>query len=107
MRQATQAGAGTDLEAVSACFSRYQDKPSTQRSYRKEVERFLLWYAQVLRKPLSSFSSPDCQKYCGFLQAVPAIWIQLLPLKRTDPGWRAGGHWLPGSHLNAFANERP
>nr|WP_295768060.1 tyrosine-type recombinase/integrase [Rhodoferax sp.] len=82
-------GAKNDLEAVSAWLSRYNEKPSTQRSYRKETERFLLWCAQELKKPLSSVNAPDCQKYRAFLQAVPATWIQHRPLKRTDPGWRA------------------
>jgi site-specific recombinase XerD len=82
-------GARNDLEAVSAWLSRYNEKPATQRSYRKEAERFLLWCAQELKKPLSSVNSPDCQKYREFLQAVPATWMQRVPLKRTDPGWRA------------------
>ncbi len=82
-------GAKNDLEAVSAWLSRYNEKPSTQRSYRKETERFLLWCAQELKKPMSSVNSPDCQKYREFLQAVPATWMQRVPLKRTDPGWRA------------------
>jgi site-specific recombinase XerD len=82
-------GAKNDLEAVSAWLSRYNEKPSTQRSYRKEAERFLLWCAQELKKPLSSVNSPDCQKYREFLQAVPSTWMQRVPLKRTDPGWRA------------------
>jgi hypothetical protein len=82
-------GAKNDLEAVSAWLSRYNEKPSTQRSYRKEAERFLLWCAKELKKPLSSVNSPDCQKYREFLQAVPATWMQRAPFKRTDPGWRA------------------
>jgi site-specific recombinase XerD len=82
-------GANNDLEAVSAWLARYQEKPATQRSYRKEAERFLLWCAQDLKKPLSSVNAPDCQQYRQFLQAVPASWIQHRPLKRTDPGWRA------------------
>ena len=82
-------GAKNDLEAVSAWLSRYNEKASTQRSYRKETERFLLWCAQELKKPLSRVNAPDCQKYRAFLQAVPATWIQHRPLRRTDPGWRA------------------
>lgn len=82
-------GAKNDLEAVNAWLSRYQEKPSTLRSYRKEVERFLLWCAQELKKPLSSANAPDCQKYREFLQAVPATWINDRPCKRTDPRWRA------------------
>jgi hypothetical protein len=75
-------GASNDLEAVSAWLSRYNEKPATQRSYRKEVERFLLWCAQDLKKPLSSVNAPDCQKYREFLQAVPATWIQRAPFRR-------------------------
>ena len=82
-------GARNDLEAVNAWLSRYQEKPSTLRSYRKEAERFLLWCAQDLKKPLSSVTSPDCQKYREFLQAVPRTWIEPVPLKRNDPAWRA------------------
>ena len=82
-------GAKTDLEAVNAWLTRYGEKPSTLRSYRKEVERFMLWCAQELKKPLSSVTAPDCQQYRAFLQAVPRTWIQPAPLKRTDPAWRA------------------
>ncbi len=82
-------GAGNDFEAVNAWLAYYQDKPSTQRSYRKEVERFLLWCAQDLQKPLSSVTSPDCLKYREFLAAVPAAWIHAAPVQRTDPMWRA------------------
>jgi site-specific recombinase XerD len=82
-------GAKNDLEAVDLWLSRYAEKPSTQRSYRKEAERFLIWCAQELKKPLSSVTAPDVQRYRAFLQAVPATWIQGVPLKRTDPAWRA------------------
>jgi site-specific recombinase XerD len=82
-------GATNDLEAVTAWLERYQDKPSTQRSYRKEVERFMLWCAQELKKPLSSVNSPDAQKYRNFLRAVPGLWIFPLPVPRSDPQWRA------------------
>ena len=106
-------GAKNDLEAVSAWLSRYNEKPSTQRSYRKETERFLLWCAQELKKPLSSVNAPDCQKYREFLQAVPATWINDRPCKRTDPRWRAfrslgwgsvvaGGRLMPGPRITAI-----
>ena len=82
-------GAKNDLQAVDMWLSRYEEKPSTQRSYRKEAERFLLWCAQVLKKPLSSVTTPDVKQYRAFLQAVPSTWIQKIPLKRTDTAWRA------------------
>ena len=82
-------GAKNDLQAVNAWLSRYQEKPATQRSYRKEVERFMLWCAQDLKKPLSSVNAPDCQSYREFLKAVPWNWIHATPVSRTDPQWRA------------------
>ncbi|MDO8767703.1 MAG: phage integrase family protein [Burkholderiaceae bacterium] len=82
-------GASNDLEAVNAWLAYYKDKVSTQRSYRKEVERFMLWCAQELKKPLSGVTSPDCLTYREFLQAVPASWIHPAPVARTDPQWRA------------------
>ena len=82
-------GARNDLEAVDLWLGRYSEKPSTQRSYRKEAERFLLWCAQDLKKPLSSVTAPDVQQYRAFLQAVPTTWIHPAPCKRTDPAWRA------------------
>ena len=82
-------GADNDLQAVNAWLGRYQEKPATQRSYRKEVERFMLWCAQELKKPLSSVTAPDCQQYRAFLQAVPASWMQSMPVARTDVLWRA------------------
>ena len=82
-------GASNDFEAVNAWLAYYAEKPSTQRSYRKEIERFLLWCTQQLNKPLSSVTSPDCLKYREFLAAVPATFIQSAPVQRTDPSWRA------------------
>jgi site-specific recombinase XerD len=79
-------GASNDLQAVNAWLTYYNEKPSTLRSYRKEVER---WCAQELKKPLSSVTSPDCLKYREFLQGVPASWIHPAPVKRDDPMWRA------------------
>lgn len=82
-------GARNDIEAVNAWLTRFDEKPHTLRSYRKEVERFLMWCAQELKKPLSSVNALDCQTYRQFLQAVPATWIERLSVKRTDPLWRA------------------
>ena len=96
-------GASNDLEAVNAWLAYYQDKPSTQRSYRKETERFMLWCAQELKKPLSSVTSPDCLKYREFLQKVPATWIHPAPVHRVDPQWRAfRGQPAPASQKQAL-----
>jgi site-specific recombinase XerD len=96
-------GAANDLEAVHAWLEHYQEKPSTLRSYRKEVERFLLWCAQELKKPLSSVTSPDCLRYREFLSNVPATWIHPAPVLRSDPQWRAfRGKPAPASQKQAL-----
>ena len=100
---ANSLGATNDLEAVNSWLAYYQEKPSTQRSYRKEVERFMLWCAQELKKPLSSVTSPDCLKYREFLAKVPGTWIHPAPVKRTDPMWRAfRGQPNPASQKQAL-----
>lgn len=96
-------GASNDLEAVNAWLAYYKEKPSTQRSYRKEVERFMLWCTQDLNKPLSSVTSPDCLKYREFLSNVPSSWIHPAPVQRTDPLWRAfRGQPAPASQKQAL-----
>jgi site-specific recombinase XerD len=40
---------------------------NTQRSYRKEAERFLLWSILERKKPLSSLNTEDCMAYLSFL----------------------------------------
>ena len=82
-------GAENDQQAIEAWLSRYNEKPATLRSYRKEVERFMLWSTSVQRKPISSITAPDCQAFRNFLQNVPPNWINPVPVKRSDPAWRA------------------
>jgi site-specific recombinase XerD len=77
-----------DMQAVHRWLSRYDERAATQRSYRKEVERFVLWMTNVQRKAVSSASALDCQAYRGFLQAVPATWVNSMPVERTDAMWR-------------------
>jgi len=62
-------GARHDLEAINIFLARYDDQEETQRSYRKELERLVLWCALVARKPLSSLLVDDCLAYKTFLAA--------------------------------------
>lgn len=59
--------AKNDLDALLAYLTRFTDQPHTYRSYRKELERFLLWSVMVRRKPMSSLLVEDCQEYMNFL----------------------------------------
>jgi site-specific recombinase XerD len=80
--------ASDDLQAITRWLSRYGERPATARSYRKEIERFVLWCTTVQRKAVSSASSLDCQAYRAFLAAVPAHWVHPVPVERSDPAWR-------------------
>lgn len=62
----------------------------TQRAYRKEAERFLLWAIVERRKPLSSMTAEDCIAYREFL-ADPqprTRWCAPRNRERWSPLWR-------------------
>lgn len=62
----------------------------TQRSYRKEAERLLLWAILERRKPLSSLTAEDCTAYRDFL-ADPqprSRWCGPRARQRWSPLWR-------------------
>lgn len=62
----------------------------TQRSYRKEAERFLLWAVIERKKPLSSMTVEDCNAYREFLaDPQPAsVWCGSRTRERWSPLWR-------------------
>lgn len=62
----------------------------TQRAYRKEAERFLLWAVIERRKPISSMTTEDCTAYREFI-ADPrpaARWCGSRARPRWSPLWR-------------------
>ncbi|MGY2488215.1 phage integrase family protein [Cupriavidus sp. CP313] len=61
---------------------------NTQRAYRKEAERFLLWAVLARRKPLSSMDTDDCLAYRDFLASPPADWCAPRSRERWSPLWR-------------------
>jgi integrase len=61
--------ARNDLEAINTYLNRYKGQEHTERAYRKELERFILWCALVVCKPMSSLLVDDCEAYKNFLRA--------------------------------------
>lgn len=63
---------------------------NTQRAYRKEAERFLLWAIVQHKKPLSSMTSEDCNAYLAFLaDPTPAHrWCAPRSREKWSPLWR-------------------
>ncbi|BAL27310.1 site-specific integrase [Azoarcus sp. KH32C] len=79
------ASAAVEVDPLSLGFL-----SNTQRSYRKEAERFLLWAILVQGKALSSMSLEDCIAYREFL-ADPQpheVWCGHRSHERWSPLWR-------------------
>lgn len=76
-----------DLAAVDCYLARFEGQHHTQRAYRKELERFVLWSVLVAGKPLSSLLVDDCETYKRFLAAPPEAFCGA-PASRTSTLWR-------------------
>jgi site-specific recombinase XerD len=80
--------ATNDYEAVNAWLSLHE-AAATQRAYRKEAERLILWAIVERGKPLSSLSTEDAIAYRAFLRRPTPRerWIGV-PCPRSSPEWR-------------------
>ncbi len=70
-----QLNATSDIEAVSAWLAEYAEAAHTLRSYRKEVERLLLWATRSRGKALSSLTREDLLAYEAFLSDPGDEWL--------------------------------
>ncbi|WP_201703831.1 site-specific integrase [Paraburkholderia kirstenboschensis] len=80
--------ASNDYEAVQTWLSLHES-PATQRTYRKEAERLILWAIVERGRALSSLTTDDAIAYRTFLRhpSPRARWIG--PVRpRTSPDWR-------------------
>lgn len=84
-----QIHANNDLQAIYAWLSEFDHSPQTQRCYRKEAERLLLWTLMVKQRPLSSLNRDDLRDYQMFLMdpQPTADWCGPRKL-RNNPNWR-------------------
>jgi hypothetical protein len=80
--------ARNDHEAVTAWLERHES-PATQRAYRKEAERLILWAILERAKPLSSLTAEDATAYRAFLRRpTPHLrWVGA-PRPRDSVEWR-------------------
>ena len=81
-------GANNDYGAVGAWLNLHES-PATQRAYRKEAERLLLWAVVERGKALSSLTNEDATAYRSFLRnpAPRGRWVGT-PSPRNSPEWR-------------------
>lgn len=93
--------ATNDLQAIQSWLNEFRDSPHTQRAYKKEAERILLWSLIELGKPLSSLSRDDTKAYLDFLKdPQPAErWIGIKAQKNTV-------NWRPFSGPLSEASQR-
>lgn len=85
--------ANNDYQAVNAWLELHES-PATQRAYRKEAERLILWAVVERGRALSSLTTEDAVAYRSFLRhpSPRSRWVGP-PRLRTSPEWRpfAGG----------------
>lgn len=96
-----QTDAKNDLEAINAWLNVKSGSRNTERVYRKEAERLLLWAVMERGKPLSGLNVDDCVAYRNWLSMLgrtkPEEWHFNLPqgewiakrsIPRYHPDWR-------------------
>lgn len=92
-RELCMLAADNDHQAICAWLNSKRSGPEgtlshTQRAYRKEGERLLLWAVLERRKALSSLNAEDAQAYAAFLLAPPSHWCGERHHQRWSPMWR-------------------
>ena len=85
------AGCAHDLDAVALYLTRHRRNSHTARSYRKEVERFLLWLGLERGKALSEARPEDITLYDDLLRN-PQRWAHWYAERRHP---RSSPHWRP------------
>lgn len=80
--------ARNDLEAINAWLVRYSG--NTERAYRKEAERLLLWAVHAKRLAFSSLTTEDITDYVAFLEdpQPKTTWVADKRYSRFHPAWR-------------------
>jgi len=53
----------------------YKGSKDTIASYRRELEKLLLWARTVLKKPIKSIGRAEIEEFLEFCQSPPASWI--------------------------------
>lgn len=81
-------GMDNDYEDIQAWLALHKS-PATQRAYRKEAERLILWAIVERERPLSSLTTEDAIAYRTFLRRPTPHkrWVGP-PRPRTSPEWR-------------------
>lgn len=87
--------AQTDLAAIITWLQEFDASRQTQRSYRKEAERFFNWTMFVAKKPISSLTIEDIDRYCAFMANPQPDWFWIAPRDAQGRSIRGDGVWRP------------
>lgn len=77
----------SDPDALTAFVREFTGKETTQRSYRKEINRFYLW-CLLKRKRLADVDRFDVAAYCDFMRNPPSQFTGPRNRPRLSPEWR-------------------
>jgi site-specific recombinase XerD len=82
-------GAANDIEAMNAWLKTLDEKSAaTKDSYRRGVERLVLWALVERGVALSSLTTVDLGDFRDFLRNPPAHWCTKFPVMRHSEDWR-------------------
>lgn len=106
--------AQNDFEAIQSWLASQAGNANTQRNYRGQAERFLLWMVFERNKAMSSASTEDCIAYREFLDNLSeerpwywatrrSDWVGGRAAPRTSEDWRPfTGPLAPSSQRQAL-----
>lgn len=96
--------ASNDYEAVKTWLALHES-PATQRTYRKEAERLILWAIVERGRALSSLTTEDAIAYRAFLRRPSPHGRWVGPVRpRSSPDWRPfNGSLSPRSAAHALS----
>jgi site-specific recombinase XerD len=109
---APRINASNDHQAIQAWLATKSGNLNTQRAYRKEAERMLLWAVIEQGKALSDLTVDDCSQYRDWLSLLGRTeptawafkiaqidWIAPRNTQRFSPDWRPFGGALSASSV--------
>lgn len=82
-------GVSNDIEAIAVWLADTgAQSKNTSQSYRREVERLLLWSTSIKDKSISELHREDILEFAAFLKNLPSNWIMTKRLSRSDSRWK-------------------
>jgi len=94
--------AADDHHAILSWLATKSGSPNTERAYRKEAERLLLWAIIERGKALSDLSVEDCAAYRDWLSMLGRVSVEQWPFRLAPDEWigkrntpRFSPNWRP------------